>query len=294
MHLLAGVCTVITYAVGRPVVFVTHSEPQATVVEYGVDPQRLLRAYADSAGAMNLVRAMHLHEASTLHEVRSVLSTTVLDARSARLVDELHHGLQFAASFGRAGRVVGLRDMYTSHQAVLLDYERQMLRTDGTPGHSRPYACSAHLLWSVPPTDGPGRVAFGFAGLIANPVGLFLGPQTKSAAAARWLARLDPHLEPGRIVLRLALGQDRVRDLLPDLVKVVTSSGHDVVWQCDPVTANAHRGDVVDAVIDETAGFIEVLGDACIPIGGLHLDLNRLLPADALSTALLLMETLRD
>ena len=70
---------------------------------------------------------------STLHEVGNLLSSTALDARSAKLVDELHHGLLFAASFSRTGRVVGLRDMFTSHQAVLLDYERQMLRTEASP-----------------------------------------------------------------------------------------------------------------------------------------------------------------
>jgi hypothetical protein len=45
--------------------------------------------------------------------------------------------------------------------------------------------------------------------------------------------------------------------------------------------------------VAETANFVRVLSAACQPVGGLHLDLTRLRPAEAIDTALLVAEVLR-
>ena len=169
--------------------------------------------------------------------------------------------------------------IYTSHEALLLDYERALLLPD-PDGGTRPFSGSAHSLWIGERTRQPDGAHIAFASLLANPVGLKIGPGTTPEQAAEYVERLDPDAEPGRLTLIARMGRARVRDVLPALVERVTATGRRVVWQCDPMhgntveSASGYKTRHVDAVADEVAGFLAVHRALGTHPGGVHLELT--------------------
>lgn len=209
------------------------------------DPDRLLRAYVNSSAAMAMVRTLVATEAA-----------------------------------GPGGSALLDGGFFTSHEALVLDYERALLRADGRgPAEPSLYGLSAHFLWIGERTRQPDGAHLAFAELLANPIGLKMGPTTTPEQAIEYVERLDPHHEPGRLTLISRMGSDRVRDVLPPIVEKVTASGHTVVWQCDPMHGNTVQyGDFktrhFDRIADEVRGFFEVHRGLGTHPGGLHLELT--------------------
>ena len=80
-----------------------------------------------------------------------------------------------------------------------------------------------------------------FAELLANPIGLKIGPSTTPELAVEYVERLDPQGVPGRLTMISRMGNHKVRDVLPAIVEKVEASGHKVIWQCDPMHGNTHE-----------------------------------------------------
>ncbi|MEW2623451.1 3-deoxy-7-phosphoheptulonate synthase class II [Streptomyces sp. NPDC048106] len=173
----------------------------------------------------------------------------------------------------RTGRFSGI---HTSHEALLLDYERPLLAVD--PGDGRLYGGSAHFLWIGERTRQLDGAHVAFAELLANPVGVKLGPDITPALAAEYAERLDPRAEPGRLTLISRMGSARVRDVLPAVVERVAATGRQVVWSCDPMHGNTRTSSLgyktrhVDDIADELEGFFEVHRALGTHPGGVHLE----------------------
>ncbi|MET9499686.1 3-deoxy-7-phosphoheptulonate synthase [Streptomyces sp. NPDC006552] len=177
-----------------------------------------------------------------------------------------------------AGALPGAGDVYVSHEALLLDYERSVLRLDDSGPEPRLLSGLADFLWIGERTRQHDGAHLALAELLANPVGLKLGPATTPEEALAYVRRLDPHAEPGRLTLISRMGHTRIRSVLPPIVEKVAASGHEVVWQCDPMhgntytSANGYKTRDVDAIADEMAGFFEVHRQVGTHPGGLHLE----------------------
>src|SRR5256885_1586599 len=150
-------------------------------------------------------------------------------------------------------------EFYSSHEALLLDYERALTRIDSRSGLA--YDLSAHLLWIGERTRDPGGAHVEFARQIRNPVAVKIGPSATAQDVLALIAALDPEREPGRLTLVTRMGASRVRDVLPPLVEKVTASGAEVVWACDPMhgntveAASGQKTRYFDSVVDEVTGF---------------------------------------
>ena len=76
------------------------------------------------------------------------------------------------------------------------------------------------------------------------------------------------------------MGNGKVRDVLPAIVEKVTASGHQVVWQCDPMHGNTHESSNgyktrhFDRVVDEVLGYFEVHRALGTHPGGIHVELT--------------------
>ncbi|HSL06833.1 MAG TPA: 3-deoxy-7-phosphoheptulonate synthase class II [Pseudonocardiaceae bacterium] len=248
------------------------------------DPSRLIRAYANAAAAMNLVRALTSAGMADLHKVHDWNKDFVLrspaGARYEALAGEIDRGLRFMSACGVNDSSLHATEIYASHEALVLDYERAMLRLDNTAPKPKLYDLSAHFLWVGERTRALDGAHIAFAELIANPIGLKLGPSTTPDQAVEYVERLDPHGDPGRLTLISRMGAQRVRDVLPGIVQKVTAAGHQVIWQCDPMHGNTIESSTgyktrhFDWVVDEVQGFFEVHHALGTYPGGIHVELT--------------------
>jgi 3-deoxy-7-phosphoheptulonate synthase len=249
------------------------------------DPSRLLRAYGNAAAAMNLVRALTSSGLASLNLVhdwnREFVRISPAGARYEALAAEIDRGLRFMNACGVADRNLQTTEIYASHEALVLDYERAMLRLSDNPdGVPRLYDLSAHYLWIGERTRQLDGAHVAFAEVIANPIGVKIGPKTTPEQVVEYVERLDPHNTPGRLTLVSRLGNSKVRDLLPPIIEKVQATGRRVIWQCDPMHGNTHESSTgyktrhFDRVVDEVQGFFEVHRALGTHPGGIHVEIT--------------------
>ena len=249
------------------------------------DPSRLVRAYANASAAMNLVRALTSSGLASLHLVhdwnREFVRTSPAGARYEALASEIDRGLTFMSACGVNDHNLQTAEIYASHEALVLDYERAMLRlAENDAGEPALYDLSAHFLWIGERTRQLDGAHIAFAELIANPIGVKIGPTTTPELAVEYVERLDPHNKPGRLTLVSRMGNNKVRDVLPPIIEKVQATGHQVIWQCDPMHGNTHESSTgyktrhFDRIVDEVQGFFEVHRALGTHPGGIHVELT--------------------
>ncbi|BBY53297.1 3-deoxy-7-phosphoheptulonate synthase class II [Mycobacterium koreense] len=251
------------------------------------DPSRLVRAYANASAAMNLVRALTSSGLASLDLVhdwnREFVRTSPAGARYEALAGEIDRALKFMSACGVADRELQTAEIYASHEALVLDYERAMLRLGevGAGGADRAlFDLSAHYLWIGDRTRQLDGAHVAFAEVIANPIGIKLGPATSPELAVEYVERLDAHNTPGRLTLVSRMGNGKVRDLLPPIIEKVQATGHQVIWQCDPMHGNTHEASTghktrhFDRIVDEVQGFFEVHRELGTHPGGIHVEIT--------------------
>jgi 3,4-dideoxy-4-amino-D-arabino-heptulosonate 7-phosphate synthase len=171
-------------------------------------------------------------------------------------------------------------EVYVSHEMLLLDYERTLLWADTRGPEPRLASGLAHFLWIGERSRELDGAHVAVAELLSNPIGFKIGPSVTPEQAVEYVRRLDPHCTPGRLTLVSRMGHSRVRDVLPPIVEKVNASGHEVVWQCDPmhgntrVSGNGYKTRYFDHVVDEIAGFFEVHRRLGTHPGGIHVEVT--------------------
>ena len=249
------------------------------------DPARMIRAYANSSAAMNLVRALVSSGTADLNKVhewnREFVAESPAGARYEALAEEIERGLRFMDACGVSDESLRTSDIYCSHEALLVDYERAMLRLhEDEDGETRLYDLSAHQLWIGERTRGIEDFHVNFAAIIANPIGIKIGPTITPEEAVAYAAKLDPDKEPGRLTMVARMGHDKVRTALPPVIEAVEAAGHKVIWQSDPMhgntftASNGYKTRHFDKVIDEVQGFFEVHRALGTHPGGIHIELT--------------------
>ena len=167
--------------------------------------------------------------------------------------------------------------LYTSHEALLLDYERCLLAWDPADQENL-YGGSAHFLWIGERTRQLDGAHIAFAGLLANPIGVKIGSEVTPGRVVDYCEQLNPHGRPGRLTLISRMGASRIRDVLAPIVECVTAAGHQVIWQCDPMHGNTkesvtgYKTRHVDDIIAEIDGFFDVHRTLATIPGGVDLE----------------------
>jgi 3-deoxy-7-phosphoheptulonate synthase len=251
-----------------------------TAEERAPDPGRLLRAYHAAAVTLNLCRAFTQGGYADLRQVHAwnqdFVAASPAGRRYERLAGEIDRALAFMNAAGADPEEFHRVELYSSHEALLLDYERALTRIDSRSG--LPYDVSAHFLWIGERTRQLDGAHVEFMRHIRNPIGVKLGPTTTAEDALALIDLLDPEREPGRLTFVIRMGAGRVREALPPLVEKVTASGAQVAWICDPMHGNTfeapsgYKTRRLDDVIDEVAGFFDVHRALGTHPGGVHLE----------------------
>jgi 3-deoxy-7-phosphoheptulonate synthase len=244
------------------------------------DPRRLKRMYQASAATLNLVRALATGGYADLRQVQSWNQDFVRNSPSGQryeaLAREIDKALSFFDACGADPRVFKKVAFYSSHEALVLDYESALSRIDSRTGNR--YAASGHLVWLGERTRQLDGAHVEFVRGISNPLAVKIGPTATTDELLTLVDRLDPGRDPGRLTFVTRMGADRILDVLPGLVEKVTAEGARVAWVCDPLhgntfeAASGHRTRRFDAVLDEVRKFFELHRALGTHPGGIHVE----------------------
>ena len=132
-------------------------------------------------------------------------------------------------------------ELFTSHEALLLEYEEALTRVDSTSNGW--YDCSAHMLWIGERTRQVDGAHVEFLRGVLNPIGVKIGPTYDLDDVKRLMKTLNPDNEAGRITLITRLGMKKVEKVLPPLLRGMKQEGFNIVWSCDPMHANTYTAE---------------------------------------------------
>ena len=249
------------------------------------DPQRMIKAYNQSAATMNLLRAFASGGLADLHQVHrwnlDFAHKTEINQKFEDLAEDIETSLKFMEACGvnsKTYRTLRETDIYTSHEALLLPYEEAFTRKDSITGEW--YDTSAHMLWIGDRTRGYDDAHVEYMRGIKNPIGLKAGPTMDPDDLVRLVNRLNPENEAGRLNIIVRMGADKVGDGMPKLIRAIEREGMKVVWSCDPMHGNTIKSSnnfktrPVDAILTEMKQFFQVHKAEGTFAGGVHLEMT--------------------
>jgi 3-deoxy-7-phosphoheptulonate synthase len=245
------------------------------------DPGRLVKGYHTSASTLNLIRAFTqggFADLRMVHSWNKGFAANPANQRYEGMAKEIDRAVKFMEAAGANFDELKRVEFYSSHEGLLMDYERPMTRIDSRTG--LPYNTSAHFLWIGERTRELDGAHVDFFRRIRNPIGVKLGPSTTPDAMERLIDVLDPDREPGRLTFITRMGAGTVRDALPPLLEAVTRLDATPLWVTDPMHGNGlttpmgYKTRRFDDVVDEVKGFFEAHRAIGTHPGGIHVELT--------------------
>ncbi|KAF8422514.1 DAHP synthetase [Tirmania nivea] len=253
------------------------------------DPGRLVSSYFHSAATLNYLRSQLSSGFADLHHpfswTLSHVQSDHIRLEYQSIVNSITDALSFMHTIGAdTSPSINTADFYTSHEGLLLEYEQSLTRLlpDPTTGVPKYYNTSAHFLWIGDRTrqlDGA-HVEY-FRG-IENPIGIKIGPTISGPDLVQLLDIVNPTKAIGKVTLITRYGASLVAQKLPEHIKAVQSSGHNPVWQCDPMHGNTFISPPPHSL--KTRRFADIIAELsdCLLIhkkhgsrlGGVHLELT--------------------
>jgi 3-deoxy-7-phosphoheptulonate synthase len=253
--------------------------------ERSPDPERLLKAYAQSAATLNLLRAFAGGGYADLHNIHrwtlGFVDGSPQGARYRELSDKISEALTFMEAIGvtpQSHPDLTRVEFFTCHEALLLGFEEALTRVDSTSGDW--YDVSAHLLWIGERTRQLDGAHVEFMRGIRNPVGLKVGPTLEADELLRLIEVLNPEGEPGRLTLYGRFGSDKIAARLPDLMAATRREGRAVVWAIDPMHGNTFKANngyktrPFERILSEVRSFVEIAEAEGVHPGGVHLEMT--------------------
>ena len=248
------------------------------------DPNRMLQAYTQSAATLNLLRAFSKGGFADVHRVHSwtLGFTDSEEAEKYRdMANRIQDTLDFMSAAGFTAETnseLATVDYYTSHEALLLEYEEALCRVDSTTGQQ--IAGSGHMIWIGDRTRQPDGAHVEFCRGVINPIGLKCGPSLDPDELIQLIDLLNPNNEPGRLTLINRFGAGKVGDHLPGLIRAVKREGKNVVWSCDPMHGNTIKSDSgyktrpFERVLAEVREFFQIHKSEGTYAGGVHFEMT--------------------
>lgn len=313
LKVLLQMAVVLTYAGGKPVIKVGRiagqfAKPRSSDTETinGVElpsyrgdminsaefslesrnpnPKYMLKGYNMAASTLNLLRAFTRGGYGSLQRVQAwnqeFVAQSPMGRSYDRLAKQISHAIRFMETIGISTEAPQIHqtELFTSHEALLLQYEEAMTRMDSITGGW--YDCSAHMLWIGERTRQPDGAHVEFLRGVLNPLGLKLGPNYDMDDVKRLIEVINPNNEPGRLTIITRLGMKKVEKALPPLLREMKKEGFNIVWSCDPMHANTytaksgHKTRNFNDILSEITCFFEThWSEGTVP-GGVHLEMT--------------------
>ncbi|GAA3609067.1 3-deoxy-7-phosphoheptulonate synthase [Nonomuraea rosea] len=175
------------------------------------------------------------------------------------------------------GRMTALAGPWSSHEALVIDYEAQLVRRDSDTNDL--YLTSTHLPWVGERTRHLDGAQVALLASVVNPAGCKIGPTATPDDVLHLCETLNPRRELGRLMLIPRMGRDRIQDVLPPIVRRVVNAGHPVIWVSDPMHGNTVKSPEVGLktryladVITEALQFRDIIEENRQHAAGLHIE----------------------
>lgn len=248
------------------------------------DPKRILQAYHQSAATLNLIRAFAQGGLADLNQVQKWNLDFVDGAQSERFSDmasKITQALAFMQACGITAENTSTlheTEFFTSHEALLLNYEEALTRKDHLTGDW--YDCSAHMLWIGERTRNLEGAHLEFLRGVGNPLGVKIGPNATREDILGICDILNPHNEAGRLNLIVRMGANVILDKLPKLLESLKSEKREIVWSIDPMHGNTTKASSgyktrsFDSILNEVKAFFEIHRSVGTYAGGVHLEMT--------------------
>ena len=249
------------------------------------NPERLIKAYNQSASSLNLLRAFAQGGFANLKQIHQWNLSYVDDGQSKNKFEEIAKRIDECLTFMDACgindknvRQMNETDFFTSHEALLLPYEEALTRIDSTSG--KWYDVSAHMLWVGDRTRQLDGAHIEFVRGIGNPIGIKVGPTTNIDELLKIIDYINPKNIPGRVTLICRMGSENIAKKLPGIIAAVNKEGQKVVWTCDPMHGNTIKASTgfktrpLTNIISEIESFFQIHRSQGSYPGGIHLEMT--------------------
>jgi len=249
------------------------------------NPKKLLKAYNQSASTLNLLRAFARGGMADLNKVHKwnldYMRGHSLGTKYEELACKISDSLKFMEACGVNSQNtpnLSQTTLFTSHEALLLNYEEALTRQDSLTGDY--YDCSAHMLWIGDRTRALDEAHVEYFRGIQNPIGCKVGPTMKEDELIQLIDKLNPQNEAGRLNLIVRMGANKIADHFPNLLKKVESEGKNIVWSCDPMHGNVEKAPNgyktrdFDNILSEVKQFFQIHKAQGSVAGGIHLEMT--------------------
>ncbi|CAN1169724.1 Phospho-2-dehydro-3-deoxyheptonate aldolase 1, chloroplastic [Linum perenne] len=248
------------------------------------DPQRMIRAYCQSAATLNLLRAFATGGYAAMQRVThwnlDFAEHSEQGDRYQELANRVDEALGFMAAAGLTvdHPIMQTTEFWTSHECLLLPYEQSLTRLDSTSGLY--YDCSAHMLWCGERTRQLDGAHVEFLRGISNPLGIKVSQKMDPTELVKLIHILNPANKPGRITIICRMGAENMRVKLPHLIRAVRRSGQIVTWVSDPMHGNTIKAPCglktrpFDNILAEVRAFFDVHEQEGSNPGGIHLEMT--------------------
>ncbi len=258
---------------------------ESTHIARKADPMRMIQAYNQSAATLNLLRAFAQGGFADLNKVHKwnleFVKNNSFGQKYEALAERITEALNFMKACGintQNTQQLKETEFYTSHEALLLNYEEQMCRKDSLSGDY--FDCSAHMLWIGERTRGLDEAHIEFLRGVGNPLGVKIGPNATKDEILGICDALNPQNESGRLNLIVRMGADKINEKFPMLLREVLKENRAILWSIDPMHGNTikassgYKTRAFDNILNEVKSFFEIHESEGSYAGGVHLEMT--------------------
>jgi len=249
------------------------------------NPNNMLKAYYQSAATLNLLRSFARGGLADLKKVHrwnlDFIKDNPLGKRYDDLSAKIDASMKFMSACGLNSDItpqLHQTTLYTSHEALLLNYEEAFTRKDSETG--KWYDCSAHMLWIGDRTRDLTEAHIEYFRGIENPIGCKVGPSMQEDELIELIDALNPKNEEGRLNLIVRMGAKEISKYFPKLLERVKKEGRNVVWSCDPMHGNVEKSSTgfktrdFDNILSEVEQFFAIHKEMGTVAAGIHLEMT--------------------
>ncbi len=249
------------------------------------DPERLYKAYSQSFDTLEFLKSLASGGYASLTNVskwnQEFANSSAQSKLFSDLVERINESLGFINSLGiDLAKIHELHEaiFFTSHEALLLNYEEALTRKDKKTG--KYFSSSAHMLWIGDRTRNIDEAHVEYMRGISNPIGMKVGPSMQEDDLLRLIDVLNPDNIPGKLTLISRMGDDKVEAHLPPLLRRVKHEGRNVIWSCDPMhgntikSPNGYKTRPFNRILSEVKKVFDVHNAEGTYAGGIHLEMT--------------------